>query len=76
MYIVDGAITVTDIMKKSPAEEAGFIPGDIVLGVDNDLSSNIQSYKTHLQNAGARIKVLISRKGELMVLTIKVRSIL
>jgi hypothetical protein len=76
MYIVDGAITVTDIMKKSPAEEAGFIPGDIVLGIDNDLSGNIQSYKTHLQNAGARIKVLISRKGELMVLTIKIRSIL
>jgi len=75
MYIVDGAITVTDIMKKSPAEEAGFIPGDIVLGIDNDLSGNIQSYKTHLQNAGARIKVLISRKGELMVLTIKIRSI-
>ena len=76
MYIVDGAITVTDIMKKSPAEEAGFIPGDIVLGIDNDLSGNIQSYKTHLQNAGARIKVLISRKGELMVLTIKIRSII
>jgi len=76
MYLVDGSITVTDIMKKSPAEDAGFIPGDIVLGVDNDLSGNIQSYKTHLQNAGARIKVLISRKGELMVLTIKVRSVL
>ena len=76
MYLVDGSITVTDIMKKSPAEDAGFIPGDIVLGVDNDLSGNIQSYKTHLQNAGARIKVLISRKGELIVLTIKVRSVL
>ena len=75
MYLIDGAITVTDIMKKSPAENAGFVPGDIVLGVDNDLSGNIQSYKTHLQNAGARIKVLISRNGELMVLTIKVRSI-
>jgi hypothetical protein len=76
MYLIDGSITVTDIMKKSPAEDAGFIPGDIVLGVDNDLSGNIQSYKTHLQNAGARIKVLISRKGELIVLTIKVRSVL
>jgi hypothetical protein len=76
MYLIDGAITVTDIMKKSPAEAAGFIPGDIVLGIDNDLSGNIQHYKTLLQNAGARVKVLISRNGELMVLTMKIRSIL
>jgi Aspartyl protease/PDZ domain len=76
MYLIDGAITVTEIMKKSPAEDAGFVPGDIVLGIDNDLSGNIQRYKTLLQNAGARIKILISRKGELMVLTMKIRSIL
>ncbi|WP_225975330.1 aspartyl protease family protein [Panacibacter ginsenosidivorans] len=76
MYLIDGAITVTDIMKKSPAEDAGFVPGDIVMGVDNDLSGNIQSYKTRLQNAGEKVKVLISRKGELMVITMKIRSIL
>lgn len=76
MYLIDGAITVTDIMKKSPAEDAGFIPGDIVLGIDNDLSGNIQRYKTLLQNAGARVKILVSRKGQLTVLTMKIRSIL
>ncbi|MEP6845154.1 MAG: aspartyl protease family protein [Panacibacter sp.] len=76
MYLIDGAITVTDIMKKSPAEAAGFIPGDIVLGIDNDLSGNIQQYKTLLQNAGSRVKILVSRKGELIVLNMKVRSIL
>ena len=76
MYIIEGAITVTEIMKKSPAEAAGFKEGDIVIGVDNNLSGNIQTYKTLLQNAGRRIKVLISRKGELMILTIKVKSIL
>jgi hypothetical protein len=75
MYIVDGAITVTEIMKKSPAEEAGFNEGDIVIGVENNLSGNIQTYKTLLQNAGARVKVLISRKGELKILSIKVKSI-
>jgi hypothetical protein len=75
MYIVEGAITVTEIMKKSPAEEAGFKDGDIVIGVENNLSGNIQVYKTLLQNAGSRIKVLINRKGELKILTIKVRSI-
>lgn len=76
MYIINGAITVTEIMKKSPAEAAGFKEGDIVIGVENNLSGNIQTYKTLLQNAGTRIKVLISREGELKILTIKVRSIL
>jgi C-terminal processing protease CtpA/Prc len=76
MYLINGAITVTDIMKKSPAEVAGFKEGDIVIGVENNLSGNIQAYKTLLQNAGAKIKVLISRNGELKILTVKVRSIL
>ena len=76
MYIIEGNITVTDIMKKSPAETAGFKEGDIVLGVDNNLSGNIQTYKGLLQNANSKIKVLISRNGALMVLTIKVKSIL
>lgn len=76
MYIINGTITVTEIMKKSPAEAAGFKEGDIVIGVENNLSGNIQAYKTLLQNAGARIKVLISRNGDLKIITIKVRSIL
>ena len=76
MYIVEGAIMVTDIMKDSPAQDAGFQQGDIVVGVDNDLSGNIQSYKNILQNARTRIKVLVNRKGELIFLNIKVKSIL
>ncbi len=76
MYLVEGAIMVTDVMKDSPAEEAGFQLGDIVVGVENDLSGNIQSYKNMLQNARARVKVLVNRKGELTMLSIKVRSIL
>ena len=76
MYIVEGVIMVTDIMEHSPAAEAGFQIGDIVVGVENDLSGNIQSYKTLLQNARSRTKVLINRKGELMIINIKVKSIL
>lgn len=76
MYLIDGVITITDIMDKSPAQEAGFIPGDIVIGVENNLSGNIQVYKTLLQNAGSKVKVIINRKGELKVVYIRVRNIL
>ncbi len=76
MYIIDGAIVVTDIMENSPAQDAGLQPGDIVIGVENDLSGNIQSYKNILQSAHSRIKILINRNSELIVLTLKVKSIL
>lgn len=76
MYLIDGVITVTDIMEKSPAAEAGFMPGDIVVGVENNLSGNIQQYKIMLQNPGYRMKVIIMRKNELKELYIKVKSIL
>lgn len=76
MYLIDGAITVTDIMDKSPAQEAGFKPGDIIIGIENNLSGNIQTYKALLQNAGAKLKILISREGELRIITIKIRSVL
>lgn len=76
MYLVDGAITITDVMDKSPAKEAGFMPGDIVLGVENNFTGNIQVYKTLLQNGGARVKVVINRKGELKQVVIRVKNIL
>jgi hypothetical protein len=38
------------------------MPGDVVVGVENNLSGNIQVYKTLLQNAGAKVKVIINGK--------------
>ena len=76
MYLVDGVIMVTDIMKGSPAEAAGFKVEDIVIGVENNFTGNIQAYKTLLQNAGARVKVVMNRKGELILINMKVKNIL
>lgn len=75
-YLIDGAITVTDIIKGSPAEKAGFQEGDIILGVANNFSNNIQAYKVLLQNAKSRISVVVMRKGTPEVIEIKVKSIL
>ncbi len=75
-YLIDGAITVTDIIKGSPAEKAGFQEGDIILGVANNFSNNIQAYKVLLQNAKSRINVVVMRKGTPEVIEIKVKSIL
>lgn len=76
VYLVDGVIRVTDIMKGSPAAAAGFQVDDIIVGVENNFSGNIQTYKSLMQNAGARLRVVVSRNSELIVLNLKVRSIL
>jgi hypothetical protein len=75
MYLVDGAITVQDIVKKSPADEAGFQEGDIVMAIENNVSNNIQIYKALLQGPGNRVRMLIVRKGEPKILYLRIKSI-
>ncbi len=76
IYMVNGAITVTDVIKGSPAEEAGFMYGDIVLGVEGNFSNNIQAYKILMQNARAKLRVVIMRDGKPQIIYLKVKSIL
>lgn len=75
-YLIDGAVTVTDIVKGSPAEKAGFEENDIILGVGNNFSNNIQMYKSLLQNAKERVTVIVMRNGAPKVIQIKIKSIL
>jgi PDZ domain-containing protein/aspartyl protease len=76
IYWVDGQIVVSDIMKNSPAEKAGFKEGDIVVAVNKDFSKNIQTYKNLLQSPGEKVQVIVQRDKELIELLLKVKSIL
>lgn len=76
MYVVDGEITVVDVMPDSPAEEAGFRSGDVILAVANNFSKNIQAYKNLMQTPGEKLKVLVLREAGPTVLTLKVKSVL
>ncbi len=75
-YLIDGAITVTDIIKSSPAEQAGFMIGDIIIGVEGNFTNNIQAYKILMQNAKARLRVLVMRSGAPQIIYLRVKSIL
>src|SRR3954447_5569296 len=77
IYMINNEVTVLDIMKGSPAEKAGFVEGDVVLGMNKNFSGNIQVYKTMLQSLNTTISVLVRNKnGELLNRQLKVRSIL
>lgn len=76
MYLVDGEITIMDIMKNSPAAAAGFKEGDIVLAIDNNFTKNIQVYKNLLQRPGQKLKFLVLREDGPTLITLKIKSIL
>ena len=75
LYWEDGIIRVGDIMPGSPAEKAGLQLDDILIAVSNNFTNNIQTYKNLLQNAGEKVRMIIRRKGQLMTVDIKVKSI-
>jgi hypothetical protein len=76
MYVVDGAIKVVDVIKGSPADKAGFQADDVVVSVGNNLSNDIQVYKTLLQNAGTRLPVVVMRNGAPVMLKLEIKNIL
>lgn len=76
MYVIDGEIRIIDVMPGSPADEAGFKAEDIIMAVENNFSQSIQTYKNLMQSPGQRLKILVLREGEPLILTLKVKSIL
>lgn len=76
MYYVDGEIKILDVMTGSPAERAGMKVGDIIMAVQNNFNKTIQDYKNLMQTPGERVKVLVSRNGEPIILTMKVMNLM
>jgi hypothetical protein len=76
MYYVDGAIRVLDVMTGSPAEKAGLKVGDILLAVQNNFGKSIQEFKNLMQNPGERVKLLVNRDGEPLLVTMRVMNLL
>ncbi|CAN5878013.1 hypothetical protein BH11BAC4_BH11BAC4_17380 [soil metagenome] len=76
IYYVNGKIMVVDVISGSPAEKAGFLVGDELISVANDVSQNIQHYKSLLQSTYEHIKVIVKRDKNLVEITLKVKSIL
>ena len=75
IYMEDGVIRVGDVMDGSPADKAGIRVDDILLAINNTFKGGMQVYKNLLQNTGDKLKIIISRNGELMTFNMLVKSI-
>ncbi len=76
VYFVNDKIVVEDIVPGSPGEKAGFQPGDVIIGINNNYSNNIQTYKNLMQTTGTKLRILVLRNGEPFELYMKPKSIL
>lgn len=76
LYYVDGEIEIGSVVKGSPADLAGIKEGDILISINNLLSQNFNQYKTILQSAHERLKLIVRRNGEFIQVQLKVKSIL
>jgi hypothetical protein len=76
IYMEGGKITVEDVAPGSPAAAAGFVKGDVILGINNNISNNIQVYKSIMQNVGEKIRFIVLREGGPIEMVMKPRSIL
>ncbi len=76
IYQVENDITVIDVIEGSPGEKAGFKAGDIIFAMDKNFTKNIQVFKTLLQTAGNKVKVVVMRNGQPVELKLHVRNIL
>lgn len=75
-YFIDGKIIITEIQQGSPAEQAGLMPGDVIFGIENNFSNNINQYKLMLQHPGQKVRILIFRNAIPNMFELKVGSIL
>ncbi len=75
LYLINGIIVVGDVAKGSPAEAAGLKEGDEVIGINKNISHNLNQFKIALQAPNEKIKMIIRRDGELREFEFKIKSI-
>lgn len=75
LYYRDGQVLSDEVIENSPAHKAGLREGDIIVGVNNNFSNDIEAYKSQMSEVGKYVTVYFSRKGELQNITFQVDEI-
>ena len=76
LYDIDGLIILGDVATGSPAAVAGLKEGDELIGINNLIGQHLQQFKSALQVAGEKIRMIIRRDGQLIEFNFKIKSIL
>jgi hypothetical protein len=74
LYLIDGQIYAGSIGKGTPAEEAGILENDQIMGIDKNFSNVLSEYKELLQKNDQTLNIFIERNGKSIILKLKVGS--
>lgn len=75
IYFIDGQIIIDDVVDNSPADKADFRQDDVIISIGNNFSNDINQYKDLLQSADSKIRVLILRNNQPILIDFKVGKI-
>jgi hypothetical protein len=75
IYFIDGRIIIDDVVPSSPADKSNFKKDDIIVSINNNFSNDINQYKDLLQSADDKIRVLILRNNQPILIDFRVGKI-
>ncbi|MEO7801648.1 MAG: aspartyl protease family protein [Ginsengibacter sp.] len=75
IYFIDGRIIIDDVVPDSPADKSNFKKDDIILAINNNFTNDINQYKDLMQSAEDKVKVLILRNNQPILINFKVGKI-
>ena len=77
MYYIEeeGKIYLDDVIKNSPADKAGLKKDDVVVGVNNNLSNDINTYKILMSEVGSKVNIIILRGEKPLIISMRVGRI-
>jgi hypothetical protein len=76
LFATGSEIIVADIITGSPADAAGLKAGDVIVGMNNNLSNNMTTYRTLLQMGGTKVNIIYRRDGKLAETKLAIKNIL
>lgn len=74
-FEIDGKIYLDEVIKNSPADKAGLKKDDVVVGVNNNFSNDINKYKTMMSEVGSIVHIVVLRDEKLRIISMRVGRI-
>ncbi len=75
MYSFDHGVFIDDIIKGSPADKSGLQNGDVIMGINNNFTGDLEEYKNLLQKTVGKVDMLIMRNNSPKIISLKIGKI-
>lgn len=74
-YLIDGMVSIVDIVPNSPGAVFGFKVDDVVISIDNKIILNLQTLKDNFELGQSRHVIGVLRNNQLIEIPIRLKNI-